>query len=195
MQESPENPPAAWLWRSQSEILGASLRVRVGGSFVFPPAGVDMERIERVVLLAGGVGINPLMSMLGAICEGGWQGRVDVLYGSKMPQGGIGEILFLRRMAKMLGERKAPSSIRLFVTGHDENAQSGPQTIDGAEVAVQKGRLSVEELIAFVKTGHLTSSLAYVCGPPAMTDAFVDALTSQDGAGMDKERVMLEKWW
>ena len=58
VQESPRNPPAAWLWRPKQEILGETLLVRVGGSFVWPPAGVDVEKVNRVVLVAGGVGIK-----------------------------------------------------------------------------------------------------------------------------------------
>lgn len=58
IQHSPSNPPAAWLWRPEDEILNSVLQVRVGGSFVWPPPGVDLKTIKRVVLVAGGVGIK-----------------------------------------------------------------------------------------------------------------------------------------
>ncbi|KAK5109421.1 hypothetical protein LTR16_005806, partial [Cryomyces antarcticus] len=57
IQYSPKNPPAAWLWRPAKEILGASLAVRVGGSFVWPPPGVPPSAIAKAVFVAGGVGI------------------------------------------------------------------------------------------------------------------------------------------
>lgn len=41
VQKSPDNPPAQYLWRPASEILHSELRVRVGGSFVWPPPGVQ----------------------------------------------------------------------------------------------------------------------------------------------------------
>lgn len=41
VQKSPDNPPAQYLWRPVSEILHSELRVRVGGSFVWPPPGVQ----------------------------------------------------------------------------------------------------------------------------------------------------------
>lgn len=41
VQKSPDNPPAQYLWRPASEILSSELRVRVGGSFVWPPPGVQ----------------------------------------------------------------------------------------------------------------------------------------------------------
>ena len=51
------NPPAQWLWRPEAEILGTELRVRVGGSFHRPPR-LDIDHIDRLVLVAGGVGIK-----------------------------------------------------------------------------------------------------------------------------------------
>ncbi|KAL9045532.1 MAG: hypothetical protein Q9214_001439, partial [Letrouitia sp. 1 TL-2023] len=58
IQKAPQNPPAAWLWRPEPEILGSSLLVRVGGSFVWPPQGIDPRGIKRAVFVAGGVGIK-----------------------------------------------------------------------------------------------------------------------------------------
>lgn len=52
------NPPAKWLWRPAEEILGARLVVRVGGSFVWPPPGIDVRGINKAVFVAGGVGIK-----------------------------------------------------------------------------------------------------------------------------------------
>lgn len=57
VQNSP-NPAAAWLWRPKDEILGKELSVRVGGSFVWPPPGIGMEAIKKIVFVAGGVGIK-----------------------------------------------------------------------------------------------------------------------------------------
>lgn len=58
VQQSPSNPAAAWLWRPHKEILGCELRVRVGGSFVWPPASVRTDQIHKIVFVAGGVGIK-----------------------------------------------------------------------------------------------------------------------------------------
>lgn len=55
-----KNPPAQWLWRPMEDILGTQLAVRVGGSFTWPPSPglLDTSAIERLVLIAGGVGIK-----------------------------------------------------------------------------------------------------------------------------------------
>lgn len=34
------------------------LGIRVGGSFVWPPSGIDLDGIRNIVLIAGGVGIK-----------------------------------------------------------------------------------------------------------------------------------------
>lgn len=68
----------AWLFQPSSEILGSEVAVRIGGSFIWPPSCWDekgskehrKERGEsgnRVVFIAGGMGINPLMSMISCI--------------------------------------------------------------------------------------------------------------------------------
>ncbi|TGO53754.1 hypothetical protein BCON_0118g00070 [Botryotinia convoluta] len=68
----------AWLFQPSSEILGKEVAVRIGGSFTWPPScwdekggeGRRKERVEngnRVVFIAGGMGINPLMSMISCI--------------------------------------------------------------------------------------------------------------------------------
>lgn len=58
IQKSPKNPPAAWLWQPVEEIEGKEVNVRVGGSFVWPPPGLNVKRIKRVIFIAGGVGIK-----------------------------------------------------------------------------------------------------------------------------------------
>lgn len=58
VQDSPGNPPAAWLWKPTAKILGKELNIRVGGSFVWPPTGVDLQKVQNVVFIAGGVGIK-----------------------------------------------------------------------------------------------------------------------------------------
>ena len=56
VREAPSSPPAAWLWREESEILGQELHVRVGGSFIWPPKGD--QAWKQVVMIAGGMGIK-----------------------------------------------------------------------------------------------------------------------------------------
>lgn len=212
VQAAPGSAPAAWLWRSEAEIVGATLRVRVGGRFVLPPPGRTLADVRRVVLVAGGVGVNPLVSMLAALAEDEARQRrrpaddVVVLYGSKLPRSGrLDDVLFLSRLAGLV-ESSSPSSVaapgkvrgrlRLYATG--EMAKPGPvdgchEIAPGLRVDVRRGRLRAEELVELVREGdEAGESFVYVCGPPAMTDAFTVALTN---AGMAEDRVKREKWW
>jgi hypothetical protein len=58
IQRSPDNPPAAWLWQDTKNVLGEEIKVRVGGSFIWPPTSVDINDVENVIFVAGGVGIK-----------------------------------------------------------------------------------------------------------------------------------------
>lgn len=55
IQNAPRNPPAAWLWRREDEILNKPVLVRVGGNFHWPP---PVSNIKTAVFVAGGVGIK-----------------------------------------------------------------------------------------------------------------------------------------
>ncbi|KAH9910056.1 NADH-cytochrome b-5 reductase [Xylariomycetidae sp. FL2044] len=87
VQKSPDNPAAAWLWQPIPSIVGTGLTLRIGGSFVWPPPPsssplpspsadekdvkgrkVDLlHGLTRLVFVAGGLGINPLISMLSTL--------------------------------------------------------------------------------------------------------------------------------
>ena len=58
IQDAPKNPPAAWFWRPVDEIRQSRIDIRVGGNFVWPPLGMDVESITKIILVAGGVGIK-----------------------------------------------------------------------------------------------------------------------------------------
>ncbi|TXC08517.1 hypothetical protein FocTR4_00003822, partial [Fusarium oxysporum f. sp. cubense] len=184
VQESPENPPAAWLWQSPSDITGSKLQVRVGGSFVFPPSEIPLNDISHVVFVAGGVGINPLVSMMGHIAEEGYNLEVKVLYASKLPAQGLKGVLFLERIRKWFTEKELIGDLKVFTTGIYDGH------IESRELDVHERRFTVEDVKEAM--GEKNNSVVYVCGPATMTDEIVDGL-ARDG-GMDKNRVMLEKW-
>ncbi|KAF4451918.1 Oxidoreductase NAD-binding domain-containing protein 1 [Fusarium austroafricanum] len=186
VQESPDNPPAAWLWKSPPEIINSKLQVRVGGSFIFPPADITLSEISRVVFVAGGVGINPLISMMGCIAEEGYDLDVRVLYASKVSTQGLKDVLFMERIRAWFEQETLKGGFKVFATGE----YSGHEEIVGIDFL--KRRLTIEDVSTAIE-GKEGESVVYVCGPAVMTDEIVEGLTS-DG-GMDKKRVMLEKWW
>lgn len=201
MQRS-KNPPAQWLWRPQDEILGAQLVVRVGGSFTWPPAKLDVSKIDRLVLVAGGVGINPLISIFSHLVRSARRPReIHFVYGTKAtseldPQ----SILFLPRLMDLVAaadDKKV--TLSLFLTGTGDAGRIEHGKLPNRTFA---GRISESDLVRAID-GYQDSpfgaehdrqrTLCYVCGPPKMTDEYVDFLRRQ--AGMTEDRVLCEKWW
>jgi hypothetical protein len=58
IQRSADNPAAEWFWSPEEVITGGRLKVRVGGSFVWPPPSVDTDTIDNVIFVAGGMGVK-----------------------------------------------------------------------------------------------------------------------------------------
>ena len=182
------------------------MEFKVGGNFTFPPmtlSKTECEEIDNVVFVAGGVGVNPVMSMLGAM---DWQGssgiggmrrRVRVLYGSKreVVEGNkVGRILFEERLEAIARRWEDVEGIdvtlELFETGEGARGDDG-----GDGVAKRrKGRVRHEDLLAALgPEAERANTVVYVCGVPGMTDEFVEVL--KKAPGMQEKRVLCEKWW
>ncbi|TVY41464.1 Oxidoreductase NAD-binding domain-containing protein [Lachnellula occidentalis] len=200
IQNSPFNPPAAWLWRATENILGSELRVRVGGSFTWPPASFQAKgrKLKRAVFIAGGVGINPLMSMLSQLVidrDANDDFEVQFLYSTKDPgASNLSRILFLERVQqafKALGDK---SQFQLFLTQSKDKPLDGKCQVAGEEMPIQRRRIQEEDVLrALGPVDERSDTVCYVCGVPGMTDALVNL--AQKAEGMDERNVFCEKWW
>lgn len=208
--------------------------MRVGGGFVWPPplagysfssevsslggdsggdsgvgsvVGKEKRMMKRVVFIAGGVGINPLMSMLSFIVEQlssdverkklGF--KVSFLYTSKdvgEENGkGDGEVLFLKRLRDafvLLGEE---GELRVFLTGRKVVEGGGEGGVDRKEnMEIYRRRIEEGDLLnALGPVGERADTVIYVCGVPGMTDEFVEKVKGVEG--IVKENVLCERWW
>jgi hypothetical protein len=196
--------PAAqwqWLWQSPlSKILDTPLQVRVGGSFVWPPPDVVVTLLRKVVFVAGGVGVNPLMSMLSHLAEGraglSPNAEVHFLYTVRDPgqeERDAARILFLERIHTIFAKGKVTGHLQLFLTGVSGNSFSELEC-DGAEVTFEGRRMDVSDIASAIGQDK-RFCVVYVCGVPTMTDDLVEKLTSQTGLGLEPNRVLFEKWW
>lgn len=205
------NPPAKWLSQPAESILGTQLTVRVGGSFTYPPPNLDVRGIERLVLVAGGVGINPLISIFKFLIEIHASQRpkeIHFLYATKAATPSLDpqEILFLTRLQDLVAAAAEPRDVTLslYLTG----------ALDGGDLGyapgerIEDGRLpnrsfarrfGKEDLVGAIDGwkkgmgGGRDGTVAYVCGPQRMTDEVVDYLRGLEGMG--ESRVLCEKWW
>ncbi|KAI1651862.1 uncharacterized protein F4817DRAFT_323900 [Daldinia loculata] len=204
------DPPAAWLWQNPDEITYAELRVRVGGSFVWPPAGIDTQALRRVVFVAGGVGVNPLMSMLSSIAETGADARFQVQFLYSLKDDGSGgrcadRLQFVERLAGIFASGRAKGRLRLFLTGGRGDEGGGVVRCTGegdgeggeSDVPFQARRMTVDDIAEAVGDAkEREAAVVYVCGVPTMIDEFVLKLTDTEaGLGMEPHRVLCEKWW
>lgn len=195
IQKSPDNPPAAWLWRPEEDILRQTLNVRVGGSFVWPPAGVSLGCLKTIVLVAGGVGINPLISICAHIIEQDEPVTIHLLYSTRAPTPckSRDNVLFLSRILDLQKHASSASKskldLQLFVTG--ESVIAGTGVLPDESIY---RRMSDEDVLAAIgNPAKRASTVCYVCGPPVLTDHCVDLLRRQES--MEPDRVLCEKWW
>ncbi|KAJ5679548.1 Riboflavin synthase-like beta-barrel [Penicillium macrosclerotiorum] len=210
VQESPNNPSAAWLWRPKEQILGRELNIRVGGSFVWPPTGVDLHSVKNVILIAGGVGINPLISILSHLNNQSQPPQpldIHFLYSSRVPQehessldAVLDQVLFLARLRQIIRSQSQSHRLRISVDLFLTNLASNHLTSSDipADLVIHPRRISRQDLHSAVagRDGKLDpqNAVAYVCGPPKMTDEMVELLKGNLGEG-GEERVFFEKWW
>ncbi len=114
------------------------------GSFTF-----DGAKTDEIVLIAGGVGITPLMSKIRYLARQNWNGRIDLIYSVKTP----GDIIFRDELVALQGTFPA-LHVHVTVTAAD------------AGWAGARGRLSAE----FIRTAVLDIArrTVHICGPTAM---------------------------
>lgn len=166
-----------------------------------------------MVLIAGGVGINPLISIsTHLILHSDFQGRIELLYSSrKGPSGNISSILFMDRIHKLFNrdhtERRHHYSVFCTDTSNpNRTAHTGRNRLSvtrkwsedirdvGEHQTIRSRRFEEKDLeTALGPVAERENVVAYVCGPPPMTDWAVDVLNRSDG--MDQKRVLCEKWW
>ncbi|KAK0651715.1 hypothetical protein B0T16DRAFT_404511 [Cercophora newfieldiana] len=200
IQRSPSNPAAAYLFQPPFQLLNTPLSVRVGGSFTFPPSGIPASTLRRVVFIAGGVGVNPLMSMLSFLAEAPPPEPFEAHFLYSMRDPGMSRdakgMLFLERIFELFSKGGVQSRLRLFLTSGrrdvEQVAGSEVVSLEGGEVPFERRRISLSDVGAALGE-EKRDAVVYVCGVPDMTDEFVKRLV--DELGMERERVLYEKWW
>ena len=202
---SPKNPPAAWLWREAAEIQGAQIDIRVGGRFIWPPPA-EGRRIDRVVFVAGGVGVNPFVSMVRALYDAveglgalHVPAEVVLLYGCRAEDVEHGEeaesVLFGGVLGEVFARRREQGwRCTFYLTGDTMGRERVLRERYGQGAEVRLRRISEDDAAEALGPAEARGgTVVYVCGPQAMTDSFVEALRTAEGMG--EERVLCEKWW
>ncbi|KAL2860723.1 FAD-dependent oxidoreductase [Aspergillus lucknowensis] len=212
VQKAPSNPASMWLWRPKEEILGKELSVRVGGSFVWPPSNVKLEDIRNVAFVTGGMGINPIISILSHLNNNDETTgvfhpslNIHVLYSSKLPdaatqESALNQIPFFPRLREIVRSRlRSPRlhvTLELFLTNINNHSPS-LSTPDPQDLTIHPRRINQGDLrrATYGPDSQFSpnETVCYVCGPPRMTDEVVDSLS--DLLNGERDRIYFEKWW
>jgi glycine betaine catabolism B len=138
------------------------------GRFIF-----DGTQAQSIVLIAGGVGITPLIAIARYLTDKNWGGDIYFVYCAKTPS----DIIF----RKELDDLKARfPSLRLLVT---------LSRAEGTDWTGYKGRVSAEFLSKSIP--DLARRPVYVCGPMAMMTPTIQSLRD---LGVPEGQIKMEEF-
>jgi ferredoxin-NADP reductase len=122
------------------------------GSFTFMGEGAN-----SIVLISGGVGVTPMMSVLRYLTDRSWSGDIFFIYGCRSDQ----DVIYREELEYL--QRRYPN-LKLLIVADDASAD-WPHA---------RGRITAELLASAVP--HIQTRRIHLCGPPAMMTALRAAL-------------------
>lgn len=140
------------------------------------PAGrftFDAMQANSIVLIAGGVGITPLMSIVRDLTDRNWKGDIFFIYSAKTPA----DIIFKRELEDL---RTRFSNVRVHVT---------LSRADGADWNGHTGRVNGPFLGMCVP--NIAERPVYICGPQAMMMPTIELLRD---LGVQPEKIKSEEF-
>lgn len=160
------HPVTQWLYNEAQE--GDQVRISQGsGRFIYTP-----ERGRKVVLIGGGVGVTPLVSIFRYIDEQVPEAEAHLLYSVAQAE----EILFKEELEQRVANN--PNlDMTITVTGEPGTWGGLTRYVDAA--LIEEQFLDPE-------------ALYYLCGPNAMVDDMAECLPQ---LGIPEENVIFERWW
>lgn len=169
------HPPAAWV-HSKACAVGAEVDLRVGGVFTLSHCGLVARggyTCSNVILVGGGVGLNPLYSMLLEMASDAHSGEdttvpkmVNVVYSVKTQEDAV---LLQRLEALSSGPMKGRMRVTVCLTGGDGEGAASKLMAGAAPVQYRRGRVD-QTLFAELLDGHPPlETRSLVCGPKGMT--------------------------
>jgi ferredoxin-NADP reductase len=129
------------------------------------------DEADSIVMIAGGVGITPMMSTLRHLTETAWTHPVTLIYGTQS----LADVIFRDELAVI--EKRYPNfRLHLLPTTVEDPTWAGPQ-----------GYLSPEMILGFVP--NIAHARVHLCGPAPMMAAVLKML---DGLGVNEAAIFTE---
>lgn len=164
--KSAKHPLANWIHHEAQS--GDCLRVSQGqGPFVYVP-----EMSDNLVLIGGGVGVTPLISIFRYVRDVGLPTRTHLMYSVSDSR----EILFYEEL-------------QAAARAHDNLLVSITVTHPDVEWRGLTGRIDPVKLHAIMMPDD---TLFYLCGPKGMVE---DMSAMLHELGVPMSRIIFEKWW
>lgn len=138
------------------------------GTFIF-----DTSAAEGLVLVAGGIGITPLLSIARDLADKNWQRDVFLIFAVSRPS----HALFIDELQAL---RQRYEHFRYLVV---------PSSISGEQWTGPTGRLTASHFAAAVP--QLVGLPIFLCGPEAMMSAVSDTLAT---LGVDPQMIHVESF-
>jgi ferredoxin-NADP reductase len=138
------------------------------------PAGkfsFNGSEAKNIVLISGGVGITPMMSVTRYLTDHCWQGNIYFLFCARTSN----DFIF-RQELEYLQQRHANLHVLASMTRAEGTSWMGPQ-----------GQFTPDVIKEFVP--NIDQHRAHICGPPAMMDAIKDMLL---GLGVPQSQIKTE---
>ncbi|XP_067649713.1 oxidoreductase NAD-binding domain-containing protein 1-like isoform X2 [Haliotis asinina] len=177
------HPPAEWVHTKCK--VGSQVNLRVGGDYFYDPqTGEDPP--TDLLLVAGGVGINPLMSMLNHIHDmhqsetsrSMCPNKVILMFSAKTND----ELLFRKRINELCNVKPNNMSAVYFIT--EETGATEDNT-----VCSRIKQEHVQEATDKLNSGKVE---CYLCGPSPM---IADIETMLKACGITESSIHYERWW
>ncbi|KAH9499269.1 Oxidoreductase NAD-binding domain-containing protein 1 [Bulinus truncatus] len=178
------HPPAKWI-HTQCTV-GDQLHLRAGGDFVYDP---DPSSVNNdLVLIAGGVGINPLFSMLqhfihihhrnpnSIVSQKMCENKAVLFYSAQSGD----ELIFMNELIQ-LSQKYNNVTVKMFSTREKVENEH-----------ITNGRIQFKDIGTVLTSRQITKNDVYICGPLS----FIETMeTFCAGVGYSRKHIHIERWW
>lgn len=185
-------------WATTSAQPDDAVDVRVGGSFTYKG---DLHSADRLLFIAGGVGINPLISMikqwhLDQTSKSKKKSRAALLYSCKERD----QFLFVGELDKLAKDSEDVEFRVKFTTTTKRGSPPGDDE-GGYGSSFTTGRIDsemIKDTIRLLNQNGENQSMmvdaVFVCGPPGMPES-ITTILSEGKFVQSTDDVHFERWW
>jgi ferredoxin-NADP reductase len=141
-------------WLHDELRLGDEVEIEApNGTFVF-----SGNEAESIVLIGGGVGITPMMSVVRYLTDTGWSGKIYLILGFRAPH----DFIFREELAALHARNP---NLSVVVTTSNPGSEPWPGPVGHIDAAL------LASAVPDIQTRR-----AHICGPPSMMEAVKAAL-------------------